>query len=343
MFWKYFVYSNRTVDGHDGYHQKMHLYSPAPSGKILVQNRRRRKDVVGGSKTGDKQTTSSDKTADTSQTAAVVVGTLVVVVVVVVVGQRVGGSGSGGPPSVTGRLFHTYDMVAPPNKVTPTAFLNTAANRFHHSHNTSAFSSPRDARTDGLLMSAGAPRFPWEGLEGAGFGQQMSGAVANDLNHHHHHANAARGLASMGMGLGSVGQSPGVHGQSSPLLSDPPQLPPAPGVRLSAAARDSAQAQSSVLGVGGGRGNPSYRTLSARLSHHNGVALPTPSLAMNRVLPVSPFIADLPIMRETMEGKRKMSPYNWRNWYYPQPPKKKDHRIYLPPVDDNLPASTIPK
>ncbi|KAK7506867.1 hypothetical protein BaRGS_00001718 [Batillaria attramentaria] len=44
-----------------------------------------------------------------------------------------------------------------------------------------------------------------------------------------------------------------------------------------------------------------------------------------------------------MEGKRKMSPYNWRNWYYPQPPKKKDHRIYLPPVDDNLPASTIPK
>ena len=43
------------------------------------------------------------------------------------------------------RLFIPYDMVSPPNKVTPTAaFLNTTANRFNHSRNSSAFSSPRE-------------------------------------------------------------------------------------------------------------------------------------------------------------------------------------------------------
>ncbi|KAK7506866.1 hypothetical protein BaRGS_00001717 [Batillaria attramentaria] len=48
-------------------------------------------------------------------------------------------------------------------------------------------------------------------------------------------------------------------------------------------------------------------------------------------------------MREALEGKRKMSPYDWRNWYYPPPPRKKGHRIYLPPIDHDLPATTIPK
>lgn len=45
------------------------------------------------------------------------------------------------------RLFQRYDMVAPPNKVTPTAFLNTSANRFKHAGGTSAFQNPREDRS----------------------------------------------------------------------------------------------------------------------------------------------------------------------------------------------------
>ncbi|XP_012938047.1 uncharacterized protein LOC101846212 [Aplysia californica] len=45
------------------------------------------------------------------------------------------------------KLFQRYDMVAPPNKVTPTAFLNTSANRFKHAGGTSAFQNPRENRT----------------------------------------------------------------------------------------------------------------------------------------------------------------------------------------------------
>ncbi|BFZ07966.1 hypothetical protein BsWGS_11005 [Bradybaena similaris] len=44
------------------------------------------------------------------------------------------------------RLFQHYDMLGPPNKVTPTAFLNTSANKFKHAVDTSAFQSPRENR-----------------------------------------------------------------------------------------------------------------------------------------------------------------------------------------------------
>ena len=44
------------------------------------------------------------------------------------------------------RLFQRYDMVAPPNKVTPTAFLNTSANKFKHAGGTSAFENPREIK-----------------------------------------------------------------------------------------------------------------------------------------------------------------------------------------------------
>ncbi|CAG5119324.1 unnamed protein product, partial [Candidula unifasciata] len=44
------------------------------------------------------------------------------------------------------RLFQHYDMMAPPNKITPSAFLNTAVNKFKHAVDTSAFQSPRENR-----------------------------------------------------------------------------------------------------------------------------------------------------------------------------------------------------
>ncbi|KAK7506848.1 hypothetical protein BaRGS_00001699 [Batillaria attramentaria] len=48
-------------------------------------------------------------------------------------------------------------------------------------------------------------------------------------------------------------------------------------------------------------------------------------------------------LREALEGKRPMSPYNWRSWYYPPPPRKKSGRLHLPPIDHDLPVTTIPK
>lgn len=58
------------------------------------------------------------------------------------------------------RLFLNYDMVAPPNKVTPTAFLNTSVNKFKHAGGTSAFQNPRENRTS---TAANESRL-WEGF-----------------------------------------------------------------------------------------------------------------------------------------------------------------------------------
>lgn len=58
------------------------------------------------------------------------------------------------------RLFQHYDMLGPPNKVTPTAFLNTSANKFKHAVDTSAFQSPRENR---IPVTANDSR-RWEGF-----------------------------------------------------------------------------------------------------------------------------------------------------------------------------------
>ncbi|RUS69823.1 hypothetical protein EGW08_022419 [Elysia chlorotica] len=66
------------------------------------------------------------------------------------------------PSCKSQRLFQSYDMVAPPNKITPTAFLNTAANRFKHADGTSAFQTPREFR--GLQGVSATDSRLWEGF-----------------------------------------------------------------------------------------------------------------------------------------------------------------------------------
>ena len=70
------------------------------------------------------------------------------------------------PSCKSQRLFQSYDMVAPPNKITPTAFLNTAANRFKHADGTSAFQTPREFR--GLQGVSTTDNRLWEGFGGLG-------------------------------------------------------------------------------------------------------------------------------------------------------------------------------
>ncbi|GFS12550.1 homeobox protein ceh-37 [Elysia marginata] len=74
-------------------------------------------------------------------------------------------SAMGGLPSCKSqRLFQSYDMVAPPNKITPTAFLNTSANRFKHADGTSAFQTPREFRS--LSGVSATDSRLWEGFGG---------------------------------------------------------------------------------------------------------------------------------------------------------------------------------
>ncbi|XP_071081467.1 homeobox protein NOBOX-like [Haliotis cracherodii] len=57
-------------------------------------------------------------------------------------------------------MFQSYDMISPPNKVTPTAaFLNTVPNRFNHSKSASAFHNPRNPRLPGHMMLPGQSPF----------------------------------------------------------------------------------------------------------------------------------------------------------------------------------------
>ncbi|GFO21551.1 homeobox protein ceh-37 [Plakobranchus ocellatus] len=64
------------------------------------------------------------------------------------------------------RLFQSYDMVAPPNKITPTAFLNTSANRFKHADGTSAFQTPREFRALTVPGVSASDSRLWDGFGG---------------------------------------------------------------------------------------------------------------------------------------------------------------------------------
>ena len=66
----------------------------------------------------------------------------------------------------TTRLFQRYDMVAPPNKVTPTAFLNTSVNRFKHAGGTSAFQNPREPPRTFAPTGLNDPYNSYSGLQG---------------------------------------------------------------------------------------------------------------------------------------------------------------------------------
>lgn len=49
-----------------------------------------------------------------------------------------------------GLIFSGYDMISPPNQITPSAFVGRNANKFHHSKSSSAFDAPKET----------APKYP---------------------------------------------------------------------------------------------------------------------------------------------------------------------------------------
>ena len=213
------------------------------------------------------------------------------------------------------RLFQAYDMVAPPNKVTPTAaaYLNTAANRFNHSHNTSAFSSPRDH----LAMAATMPRLAWDGMD-AGLGQSLGGGVADQLAHTR--AFGGLGMAGLGMGLMPMSQaqsvSVGMAGaqDSLPVLSD--LLSYRQQVEGASALRDSREAslpQSSLLPSSSSSRDPGKLP---DLGHNGATAAPSP-FGLSRVYPF-PFVADPPIMLSSLHQQDPLR--HAHHWPHPPPP-----------------------
>ena len=222
-------------------------------------------------------------------------------------------------PSQPVRLFQAYDMVAPPNKVTPTAaaYLNTAANRFNHSHNTSAFSSPRDH----LAVAATMPRLAWDGMD-TGLGQSLGGGVADQLAHTR--AFGGLGMAGLGMGLMPMSQAqsvgvgmPGAQ-DSLPVLSDllsyRQQME---GSRSSL--RDSREAslpQSSFL-PSSSSSRDSGKLPDLGSTHHNGATPAPPSFSLSRVYPF-PFVADPPIMLSSLHQQDPLRQAH--HWPHPHPP-----------------------
>ncbi|XP_025103631.1 homeotic protein ocelliless-like isoform X2 [Pomacea canaliculata] len=193
------------------------------------------------------------------------------------------------------RLFCPYDMVAPPNKVTPTAFLNTAANRFYHSYGSSAFSSPRDIRPDSLPPGGGMACMP--NLEGVGLSPGMGGAVPSDASHHHHHHPVLSGLGMAGVGLMPVGQPPGTGAHEGlPVLSDMlgphHHRHPLDSSTLGREVRESSSQPHPAEDASENRSTTHHHN---HLSPFNMSSSSAPSLSMNRVFPF-PIFADPPIV-----------------------------------------------
>jgi hypothetical protein len=241
------------------------------------------------------------------------------------------------PAVGNGRLFQAYDMVAPPNKVTPTAaYLNTAANRFSHSHNSSAFTSPRHYISNAAAM----PRLAWDSVDPTGLGATMSGlaaaggtaglalgagAAGDPLTHPR--AYGGLGMAGLGMGLlPSVTQSQSL-GAPDPL----PVLSDLLGYRQTLLDMSSPSGSSTISSTSsGGRSGesttgsalpPSHPHPPAFLgagssprgladisklpnltpppAHSNNLSAPPGPLGLGRVYPY-PFIADPPMLLSSL-------------------------------------------
>ncbi|XP_070180372.1 uncharacterized protein [Littorina saxatilis] len=230
-------------------------------------------------------------------------------------------------PAVTGsanqpisRLFQAYDMVAPPNKVTPTAaaYINTSANRFNHSQNTSAFSNPRDY----LVNASTMPRLAWDtGLDSL-MSQSLSASATDQLAHSR--AFGGLGMAGLGMGLLPLSQAQSAGGTLAGMVGPHDSLPVLSDLlsyrqhmeaadSSSRASRDSSLSQSSLLSSNSAASRDSTKLPNLRPAHHNGMAPPHPPspFGLPRVYPF-PFIADPPIMLSSLHQQDPLRhPPHW--------------------------------
>ncbi|KAL8612868.1 hypothetical protein ACOMHN_038123 [Nucella lapillus] len=241
------------------------------------------------------------------------------------------------PNQSASRLFQAYDMVAPPNKVTPTAaFLDTSTNRFHHCLNSSAFSSPRYH----MVAASTAPRLAWDGaLDPGGLGGLGTGLGSFG-------AGGLGGLGVMGSsqtgGVG-VGVGMGPPHDCLPVLSDllsyrqhadtgssagqDSREASLPQASLPQASLPQASlAQASLLASS----SPRDREASKLLELGSLPAPPSP-FSMNRVYPF-PFIADPPIMLSSLHHQHDpLHP-----WPHPPP-----HPVPAPPPPPFPPMAAV--
>ena len=229
------------------------------------------------------------------------------------------------------RLFQAYDMVAPPNKVTPTAaYLDTSTNRFNHSHNSSAFSSPRDS----LAAASTLPRLAWDGVD-TGMSQALNGSVTDQLAHARGYGGL--GMAGLGVGLVPTSQPQNVASGSQdnlPVLADllSYRSPSVEGGGGGAALSEASLPQPSLLVPSSPDPGSKLLELGSSNPHHhhhhapnNGTAVPPSPFGVNpRVYPF-PFIADPPIMLSSLHQHNSTLHHPWPHPHPAPPPSGSAH------------------
>ncbi|XP_041351088.1 uncharacterized protein LOC121370055 [Gigantopelta aegis] len=204
----------------------------------------------------------------------------------------------------TSALFQHYDMVNPPNKVTPSAFLNTAGNRFNHSKNTSAFHNPRTGfLKPGQMMFAAQPSYL-----GAFPGGTMPSSVSvlpNDFLHPQNAMNCPpSNVHHQQSGTPSMYESIPVLAD---LLSYRSGLDPK-HTKEQTLPQSSLPLQCSMM-------SPARTSENSYVDISGGPCVPSAPLGFNRMFPF-PFIADPPVM---LSAIRQQEPHRPQPHVLPPP------------------------
>ena len=203
----------------------------------------------------------------------------------------------------TGALFQHYDMVNPPNKVTPSAFLNIAANKFNHSKNTSAFHNPRTGfLRPGQMMFATQPSYL--GACPGGTAPTSVSVLPNDFLHPQNVMTCPP--------VSSVQQTttPSMY-DSIPVLAD--LLSYRAGLdpkytKEQTLPQASVPVQCSMM-------SPLRTSENSYVDMTGGQCMPTAQLGLNRVFPF-PFVADPPVM---LSAIRQQEPHRPQAHILPPP------------------------